>query len=65
MNSELEQDAYGVLEQKDNRWRLRFSRSLTHPPDKVWRAITEGGASGGVVPAAHRGGMGRGCAPAL
>jgi uncharacterized protein YndB with AHSA1/START domain len=33
---------YGTLEQADDgRWRLRFSRTLNHPVDKVWRAITE------------------------
>jgi uncharacterized protein YndB with AHSA1/START domain len=33
---------YGTLEQTDDgRWRLRFTRTLDHPPEKVWRAITE------------------------
>ena len=33
---------YGELEQlHDGRWRLRFTRALSHPPEKVWRAITE------------------------
>ena len=33
---------YGELEQlSDGRWRLRFTRALAHPPEKVWRAITE------------------------
>ena len=33
---------YGELEQRsDGRWRLRFTRALAHPPEKVWRAITE------------------------
>jgi uncharacterized protein YndB with AHSA1/START domain len=31
----------GELEQKDNRWRLRFDVQLAHPPEKVWRAISE------------------------
>jgi uncharacterized protein YndB with AHSA1/START domain len=31
----------GQLEQDGDRWRLRFTRHLTHPPEKVWRAITE------------------------
>jgi uncharacterized protein YndB with AHSA1/START domain len=31
----------GVLEQAGSRWRLRFTRHLAHPPDKVWRALTE------------------------
>jgi uncharacterized protein YndB with AHSA1/START domain len=35
---------YGDLEQLDDgRWRLRFTRTLPHPPEKVWRAITEPG----------------------
>jgi len=25
----------------DGRWRLRFTRTLPHPPEKVWRAVTE------------------------
>jgi uncharacterized protein YndB with AHSA1/START domain len=41
VNGELEQDAYGELEAKDNRWRLRFTRPLPHAPETVWRAITE------------------------
>ncbi len=33
---------YGTIEQLDDgRWRLRFTRALQHPPEKVWRAITE------------------------
>ena len=33
---------YGDLEQLDDgRWRLRFTRTLPHPPEKVWRALTE------------------------
>jgi uncharacterized protein YndB with AHSA1/START domain len=31
----------GTLEQDGGRWRLRFSRDLAHPQDRVWRAITE------------------------
>jgi uncharacterized protein YndB with AHSA1/START domain len=31
----------GQLEQSDGRWRLRFTRRLPHPPEKVWRALTE------------------------
>jgi uncharacterized protein YndB with AHSA1/START domain len=34
-------DADGTLEQAGDRWRLRFTRRLAHPPAKVWRAITE------------------------
>jgi uncharacterized protein YndB with AHSA1/START domain len=33
---------HGTVEQLDDgRWRLRFTRTLRHPPEKVWRAITE------------------------
>lgn len=31
----------GVLEDTDGRWRLRFTRRIAHPPERVWRAITE------------------------
>jgi uncharacterized protein YndB with AHSA1/START domain len=31
----------GNLEQAGGRWRLRFERVLRHPPEKVWRALTE------------------------
>jgi uncharacterized protein YndB with AHSA1/START domain len=34
-------DADGILEQAGDRWRIRFTRRLPHPPEKVWRAITE------------------------
>jgi uncharacterized protein YndB with AHSA1/START domain len=36
-----EQLADGRLEEVDGRWRLRFTRRLPHPPEKVWRALTE------------------------
>jgi uncharacterized protein YndB with AHSA1/START domain len=32
---------HGQLEQREGRWELRFVRRLAHPPEKVWRAITE------------------------
>jgi uncharacterized protein YndB with AHSA1/START domain len=33
---------YGTVEQiGDGRWRLRFTRDLAHPVERVWRAITE------------------------
>lgn len=33
---------YGDLDQlHDGRWQLRFTRTLAHSPEKVWRAITE------------------------
>jgi len=32
---------HGELEQAGDRWTLRFSRPLPHPPERVWRAITE------------------------
>jgi len=31
----------GQLEQSDGNWQLRFTRKLPHPPEKVWRALTE------------------------
>lgn len=31
----------GKLEESDGRWRLRFVRELAHPPERVWRALTE------------------------
>jgi uncharacterized protein YndB with AHSA1/START domain len=31
----------GQLEQAGTRWVLRFTRTLRHPPEKVWRALTE------------------------
>jgi uncharacterized protein YndB with AHSA1/START domain len=30
----------GTLEPDGTRWRLRFTRTLPHPPEKVWRALT-------------------------
>jgi uncharacterized protein YndB with AHSA1/START domain len=33
---------FGTVHQvDDDRWQLRFTRTLPHPRDKVWRAITE------------------------
>ncbi len=31
----------GTLERVGDRWQLRFERKLAHPPEKVWRALTE------------------------
>jgi uncharacterized protein YndB with AHSA1/START domain len=31
----------GRLEESAGRWHLRFTRRLPHPPEKVWRALTE------------------------
>jgi uncharacterized protein YndB with AHSA1/START domain len=31
----------GRLEQPDGRWQVRFTRTLPHPQEKVWRALTE------------------------
>jgi uncharacterized protein YndB with AHSA1/START domain len=31
----------GQLEQSDGAWRLRCTRTLPHPREKVWRALTE------------------------
>jgi uncharacterized protein YndB with AHSA1/START domain len=33
---------YGTIDQLDDgRWQLRFTRTLAHAPEKVWRALTE------------------------
>ncbi|MGO9873959.1 MAG: SRPBCC family protein [Acidimicrobiia bacterium] len=31
----------GTLDQLGNRWRVVFTRTLAHAPEKVWRALTE------------------------
>jgi uncharacterized protein YndB with AHSA1/START domain len=31
----------GELDRCGDRWRLRFTRELAHPAEKVWRAVTE------------------------
>jgi uncharacterized protein YndB with AHSA1/START domain len=31
----------GQLEHREGRWQLRFTRRLRHPPERVWRALTE------------------------
>src|SRR3954453_832818 len=31
----------GRLEQDGDGWHLHFTRRLPHPPEKVWRALTE------------------------
>ena len=33
----------GTLEQAGTGWRLRFTRELHHPAERVWRAVTEPG----------------------
>src|SRR5215207_9889973 len=41
-NAKREDVMYGSLEELDDgRYRLRFTRSLAHPQETVWRAITE------------------------
>lgn len=34
-------DMYGRLREADEGWRLEFTRRLSHPPEKVWRALTD------------------------
>jgi uncharacterized protein YndB with AHSA1/START domain len=34
-------DTYGQLQTVDERYQVRFVRHLPHPPEKVWRALTE------------------------
>jgi len=42
MNPTREQERYGEVEQlRDGRWRLRFTRTLPHPPERVWLALTD------------------------
>jgi uncharacterized protein YndB with AHSA1/START domain len=42
MNMDQPSNSFGELAQLDDgRWQLRFKRALPHPPDRVWRAITE------------------------
>jgi uncharacterized protein YndB with AHSA1/START domain len=31
----------GQLELHEGQWRLRFTRRLAHPPERVWQALTE------------------------
>jgi uncharacterized protein YndB with AHSA1/START domain len=31
----------GQLREHEGRWQLRFTRRLAHPPERVWRALTE------------------------
>jgi uncharacterized protein YndB with AHSA1/START domain len=45
----------GQLERVGDRWQLRFERRLSHPPDKVWRALTEPKELAGWFPAQIRG----------
>jgi uncharacterized protein YndB with AHSA1/START domain len=37
----MDDDEFGTLAQHGTRWQLTFTRRLSHPPDKVWRAVTE------------------------
>jgi uncharacterized protein YndB with AHSA1/START domain len=37
------QDSRGDLEPSGAGWKLRFTRELPHPPERVWRAVTEPG----------------------
>jgi uncharacterized protein YndB with AHSA1/START domain len=34
-------DDLGVLTEHDDDWQLTFTRLFAHPPEKVWRALTE------------------------
>jgi uncharacterized protein YndB with AHSA1/START domain len=45
----------GLLEQVGGRWSLRFVRTLRHPPEKVWRALTEPAQLAAWFPAAIEG----------
>ena len=37
----MDDDRYGRLQPAGEQWQLVFTRRLPHPPEKVWRAITE------------------------
>jgi uncharacterized protein YndB with AHSA1/START domain len=37
----VDEQTYGILERSGDRPVLRFERHLPHPPEKVWRALTE------------------------
>ena len=37
----MDRQLEGQLEQESGRWQLRFTRKLPHPPERVWRALTE------------------------
>src|SRR5580704_11908986 len=44
----------GELERCGDRWKLRFTRELAHPAEKVWRAVTEPAHLDAWFPADHR-----------
>jgi uncharacterized protein YndB with AHSA1/START domain len=39
--SQPEVDDLGILERRDDEVTVRFTRRLSHPPAKVWRALTQ------------------------
>jgi uncharacterized protein YndB with AHSA1/START domain len=39
--SHIPVDRMGTVVQADGAWVLRYERTLAHPPEKVWRALTE------------------------
>ena len=41
MTEKIRDAREGTLDRADGRWRLRFVRVLRHPPEKVWRALTQ------------------------
>ena len=50
----------GRLQRAGSRWQLEFTRHLPHPPEKVWRAITEPEHLAAWFPAEMRGARARG-----
>jgi uncharacterized protein YndB with AHSA1/START domain len=46
----------GTLERSNGRARLRFTRCLDHPPEAVWRALTEADDLAARFPADIQGG---------
>jgi uncharacterized protein YndB with AHSA1/START domain len=39
--SQVDDTDLGTLTRQGDRWTLTFTRRLAHPPEKVWRAVTE------------------------
>ena len=37
----MDETGLGTLARQGDRWTLSFTRKLSHPREKVWRAVTE------------------------
>ncbi|QFG26406.1 SRPBCC family protein [Actinomadura sp. WMMB 499] len=40
----------GTLTEASDGWRIRFERRLPHPPERVWRALSDPGQQGAWMP---------------